>query len=258
MAHLQAENITLTFPLHARVQGARLRGASTGKGNLVYGPKGDIKGVRALEDISLDLRNGDRLALVGRNGAGKTTLLQILAGILPPDSGKVTRSGRIRSLININLGLQKEASGHRNITLCGLATGYSRKQIEEKREEIADFSELESFLDMPVSTYSSGMRMRLNFAIATAFEPEILLLDEWVSTGDAEFRAKATRRMQDFVGQAGILVFASHSFKLLEENCNKGIWLQQGRIKAQGPVNEILAKYEKASNRTRAAARRKK
>ncbi len=211
---------------------------------LIMGEGGRILGVRALESISFDLSGGDRLAVIGSNGAGKTTLLQILAGILPPDSGEVVIEGRCTSLININLGMQMEATGHRNITLRGLAGGYPRNEIEARRQDIADFCELGKFLDMPIETYSAGMRMRLNFAIATAFEPEILLLDEWLSAGDAAFRAKATQRMQSFVRKAGILVLASHSRQLLIDNCNRAIWMDDGRIREFGDVEDLYDRYQ--------------
>ncbi|OYW85190.1 MAG: sugar ABC transporter ATP-binding protein, partial [Hyphomonas sp. 32-62-5] len=143
--------------------------------------------------------------------------------------------------------IQAEASGHRNITLRGLAAGYTRKQIEEKRQEIADFSELGDFLSMPMESYSSGMRMRLTFAIATAFTPEILILDEWLSAGDASFKKRATDRMQEFVAKAGILVLASHSRQLILDNCEAAIWMDGGRIRGFGSARDILKEYEASS-----------
>lgn len=244
MARLSVQDISLVFPLYARAQAQGLGEGALHDDRIILSRKGRILGVKALEKISFELNSGDRLAIIGGNGSGKTTLLQILAGIIPPDSGQVLVEGRTTSLININLGMQMEASGHRNITLRGLAAGQSPETIEARRADIAAFSELGEFLDMPIETYSAGMRMRLNFAIATAFEPEVLLLDEWISAGDSAFRAKATERMKSFVGKAGILVLASHSRTLLEQNCNRALWLDHGRIRAMGDVKALLDAYE--------------
>lgn len=243
---LAVEHVSLVFPLYAKTatEAPVDPTAESGDDRLICDPHGRMLGVRALQNVSFAARRGDRLALIGRNGSGKTTLLQVLAGILTPDSGQVSVWGPSTNLININLGMRPDATGHRNITLRGLAAGRSRREIEAKRAEIAAFSELGHFLNLPVSTYSAGMRMRLNFAIATAFEPEILILDEWISAGDAAFRKKATERMHDFVGQAGLLILASHSRSMLMENCNRAIWLERGRVKADGGVKEVIQAYE--------------
>jgi len=238
---LRAEHIGVTFEVRGNV---REQGLSEQDERLLWDKRKRLRGVRALSDISFELKTGDRLAILGRNGSGKTTLLQILAGILSPSDGKLISCGRITSLININIGLQPEASGHRNITLRGLVSGYSPKEIEEKRAEIAEFSGLGDFLNMPMESYSAGMRMRLTFAIATSFNPEILILDEWLSAGDVAFKKKATERMQEFVSKAGVLVLASHSRQLILENCATGIWLDGGNIRASGPVKDVLKAYE--------------
>ena len=250
MTHLAAKNISLVFPLYSRAQSNGLPDTELHDDRIILSPKGRILGVRALDNVSFSLEAGDRLAIIGRNGSGKTTLLQVLAGIMPPDRGEVVTEGKATNLININLGMQAEATGHRNITLRGLAAGHSRSDIEVRRSDIARFSELGEFLDMPVETYSAGMRMRLNFAIATAFEPEILLLDEWLSAGDASFRQKATDRMNSFVGKAGILVLASHSRKLLLDNCNRAIWMDGGKVRAEGDVKSLLDSYETETRET--------
>lgn len=244
MPQIRVEDVSLVFPLYSKAQSTGMGEQDLDAQRVIQGADGQILGVRALESISFDVNSGDRLALIGRNGSGKTTLLQVLAGIIPPDQGVVHIEGEATNLININLGMQIEATGHRNITLRGLATGNSLDEIEARRADIAAFSELGQFLDMPVQTYSAGMRMRLNFAIATAFEPEILLLDEWLSAGDAAFKVKATERMRSFVGKAGILVLASHSRKMLIENCNRAIWVDGGRIRAEGDVAPLLDEYE--------------
>ena len=243
MARLTVSDVSLVFPLYTDAQSNGPADGGFNQSRLIKAEDGRILGVRALDRITFELSSGDRLALVGLNGSGKTTLLQVLAGIIPPDAGEVRVEGKATNLININLGMQLEATGHKNITLRGLAAGRNRADIEAKRQEIAEFCELGEFLDMPIMTYSAGMRMRLNFAIATAFDPEILILDEWLSAGDASFRAKASRRMQEFVGKAGILVLASHSEQLLKANCNRAVLLDDGRITAAGSVDDVLAAY---------------
>lgn len=249
-----ADRVGVTFPVRRSVARDLDQKAHE---RMMWDRKGRLRGVRAIHDVSFSLNEGDRLAIIGENGSGKTTLLQVLAGILAPETGTLTTRGRITSLININLGMQAEATGHRNITLRGLAAGYSHKMIEAKRDEIAEFSELGEFLYMPIDTYSAGMRMRLTFSIATAFEPEILILDEWLSAGDASFKEKATLRMNEFVEKAGILILASHSRKLLLDNCDTALWLDEGRVCAMGPVLEIVDAYEaeqKLKQKSRPAA----
>lgn len=238
---LRTEHVSVTFPVNGNI---RETGLSEHDSRLIWDKRKRLRGVCALDDISFELSKGTRLAIIGRNGSGKTTLLQILAGILAPMRGRLVSRGRITSLININVGIQAEASGHRNITLRGLASGYSHAQIEAKRQEIADFCELGDFLSMPLVSYSAGMRMRLTFAIATAFNPEILILDEWLSAGDAAFKKKATDRMREFVSQAGILVMASHSRQLILDNCDTALWLDSGRIREIGPAKDVLGAYE--------------
>ncbi|MEM9939793.1 MAG: ABC transporter ATP-binding protein [Pseudomonadota bacterium] len=240
---LDVENIGVTFPSNDSL---RIEASNSDSHRILKNDRGRILGVKALEDISFRLRQGDRLAVIGRNGSGKTTLLQTLSGILSPDHGRIVMRGKTTSLININLGMQPEATGHRNITLRGLASGYTHKDIEARRSSIEAFCELGDFLHLPMETYSAGMRMRLIFAIATAFDPEILVLDEWLSAGDVVFKQKATKRMQEFVAKAGILILASHSRQLLLENCNLGVWLDDGQIKRWGSAEEVMDAYEHA------------
>jgi ABC-type polysaccharide/polyol phosphate transport system ATPase subunit len=246
MVLLAAEEVSLTFPLYSRLprEGAP---DAVHDARVLRDRRGRFAGVKALDNVSIELRAGDRLALIGSNGSGKTTLLQVLAGILEPDSGSVLVEGRATNLINFNVGVQEEATGHRNITLRGLAFGRTRKEIEQRRADIAAFSELGEFLHLPVQSYSAGMRMRLFFAIATAFKPEILLLDEWISAGDESFRVKASDRMASFVGGAGILVLASHNRHMLELNCNKALWLDAGRAKMLGHIGEVFDRYSQSS-----------
>lgn len=246
MAQLQASNISLTFPLYTQIQTAPNHEKKYDQNRLIRDKKGNIIGVKALSNVSFDIASSDRLAIIGRNGSGKTTLLQVLAGIMAPETGHVISEGHCTNIVNINLGIQSEATGHQNIMLRGLASGHSRASVEAKREEIAEMSGLGEFLGMPVRVYSSGMRMRLSFAIATAFDPEILILDEWLSAGDEEFRQRASEKMSEFASRASILVLASHNIDLLDKICNKALWLDGGRVKMIGAMAEVKDSFQAA------------
>jgi ABC-type polysaccharide/polyol phosphate transport system ATPase subunit len=204
--------------------------------------------VEALRDVSLSLRTGDRLALVGSNGAGKTTLLRVIAGIYEPVHGAVVTHGRISPMFDVNLGIDPELSGFDNIRTRALLLGLPPRAIERHIPEIAEFTELGDYLEMPVRTYSSGMMLRLGFAVATCFEPEILLMDEWLLAGDAHFMAKAQLRIQGFVERASVLVLASHNLDLCSRWCTKALWLEQGQVRALGPIKEVLGEYSRVSS----------
>ena len=199
--------------------------------------------VTALDGIDLDIRAGDRVAIVGANGAGKTTLLRVLAGIYHPTAGSIDVLGRCLSLFDLSAGFDEEATGYENIMRRGLVIGARRTEIDARRAEIADFTELGDRLDLPLRTYSSGMMLRLIFAVATAVEGEIVLLDEWIGVGDQQFRKKARQRLDEIVARAGILVLASHDVDLIKSTCNRAILLEEGRITAAGTTEEILARY---------------
>ena len=176
--------------------------------------------VMALRDLSLNLKSGDRLGVMGPNGAGKSTLLRVIAGIYAPTSGSIEVKGRIASLIDISLGMELEASGYENIRMRGVMMGLSLKQIKSLEEEIADFTELGPYLNMPIRSYSTGMHMRLGFAVSTAVPADILLMDEWLSVGDEAFKIKAEKRLEDYVNKSSILVLASHSKETIEKLTN--------------------------------------
>ncbi len=182
--------------------------------------------VRALNNITLDLRDGDRLGVMGPNGAGKSTLLRTLAGVYLPTSGTVEVEGRIASLIDISLGMEGEATGYENIRMRGIIMGLSLKQIKSMEDEIANFSGLGDFLHLPIRTYSTGMHMRLGFAVSTAVEADIILMDEWLSVGDSEFIKKAEKRLENFIGRSSILVIASHSEDLIQKTTNQILRLE--------------------------------
>ncbi|MEM6625991.1 MAG: ABC transporter ATP-binding protein [Pseudomonadota bacterium] len=243
MIEIRLENVTLTYPMLGGGVRKKLgdTAALVGAGSVVTDDDDRGRSIVALSDISLHLKEGARVGLIGRNGSGKSTLLRVMAGIYEPLTGRVGIAGEVASLFNVGLGMKPEASGYRNIELAGLMAGQSHKAIAEKLPEIADFSELGQYLNMPVRTYSSGMAMRLKFACATAFSPDILLMDEWLGAGDAAFQEKAKQRMATMVQNAGILVLASHSVRLITDNCDKAIWLDRGRMAAFGPVDDVLA-----------------
>lgn len=201
----------------------------------------------SLADIQLSLRDGDRLGIIGHNGAGKSVLLRVLAGIYPLTRGTRTARGKISALFDISLGFVDEASGWENIRYRSYLQGETPASVKSKLDEIAAFSELGHFLDLPIRCYSPGMRIRLAFAIATAIEPEILLVDEVLSVGDLAFVQKAQRRMQEMLDQAKLIVMVSHDLSAIEQICDRTLWLHQGRIHRLGPTAEVIAAYRAAA-----------
>ena len=230
MPYISLKNVGINFPIYGA-------GASSLKKTLAasvtggrFGKETGVNVVQALSDINLELKAGDRLGLVGHNGAGKSTLLRTLAGVYEPSSGDFVRRGTVSSLIDPSLGIEPDATGVENIMLRGLVMGMSKKQIDDLTPGICEFSGLGEYVNMPVRTYSTGMLMRLAFSISTSAKADILLMDEWLSVGDAEFTEKAEQRMKDVVSNAGILVLASHSPALIAKECNRVIHLEHGRI----------------------------
>lgn len=195
-----------------------------------FGKETGVNVVEALSDLNLELKSGDRLGLMGHNGAGKSTFLRMLAGVYQPSKGRMQHQGTVASLIDPSLGIEADASGVENVMLRGLVMGLSRKKIELLLPDICEFSGLGEYVHMPVRTYSTGMLMRLAFSISTSVEADILLMDEWLSVGDAEFSEKAEIRMRHVVARSGILVLASHSEALIQRECNRLIRLEHGRI----------------------------
>jgi ABC-type polysaccharide/polyol phosphate transport system ATPase subunit len=200
--------------------------------------------IQALRSISLDIREGARVGLVGPNGAGKSTLLSIMAGLLPPTSGSVRVEGRVLALLGgSSAGLDQEATGRDNVISMGVQLGETPASMRKRIEDITEFSGLGERMLHPVFSYSSGMQTRLRFSILTSLRPDVLLLDEGLGTADAEFTARASRRLNDFLSSAGILVLASHGDGLLRQQCTAAMWLQGGEVMATGEVNRILKHY---------------
>ena len=203
----------------------------------------------ALRDISFTVEKGERLGILGFNGAGKSTLLKTIAGVLKPTKGSVKVHGVIAPLLALGAGFDSNYSGKENIFLYGATMGYSRKYIQEKYDEIVEFSELKDFIDVPIKNYSSGMKARLGFAIATAVEPEVLILDEVLSVGDAKFRRKSEAKVTSMFDKGVTVLFVSHSTEQVRRLCDKAIILEKGKIIAQGEVNEICDLYDDIVNK---------
>ena len=231
MAHLKFENVTLQYPIYnAKSMSLRNQLVRIGTGGQLSKETTDVVTVTALNNVSFELHDGDALGLVGHNGAGKTTLLRTMAGIYTPISGKITREGRVTTVIELGAGLDTELSGYENIFRMGMLLGASRSDMDNAIPDIESFTELGDFLSMPVRTYSSGMMMRLMFAVGTAVRPEILLIDEMFGTGDAAFQEKAQNRMKELIETAKIFVFASHSPDLIKKYCRRIFTLEHGIV----------------------------
>lgn len=209
------------------------------------GGEGSHVVINALKNIDLELGDGDRVCLIGNNGSGKTTLLRVLARVYPPTQGEVQIRGRISAMLEATLGMNMDASGLENIRTCGMLWGLTSRQIESSIEEISEFTELGEYLNLPVRTYSSGMAMRLSFAIATAKDPEILLLDEVIGVGDAAFFQKAFARIKTLIDKSRMLVMASHNQSIIRQFCNKAVWLHNGSIIESGEVDTVIDAHQK-------------
>lgn len=207
-------------------------------------PKPLLRDVHALKDFTLHVEDGDRLGVIGHNGSGKSTLLKTIAGIYPIESGSIDVQGKIHSLFDIGLGFDPEATGRENILYRGLLMGSTPKEIEEKTDEIAEFSGLGSFIDYPLKSYSTGMSVRLAFSVSTSLTGDVLLLDEVLSTGDISFVGKARDRMLSVIDRAKVMVFVTHDLSSMVEVCNRAIVLDHGAIVAEGDPKEIVAFYK--------------
>jgi lipopolysaccharide transport system ATP-binding protein len=234
---IRLDGVTLDYYIYSvRAQSLRNAVFNMAVGGKLYKDQGDITVVRALENISFTLEEGDRLALIGHNGSGKTSLLKVIAGIYLPSRGRADVKGELTSMIALGAGLDLDATGLQNIRKMGAMRLIPAKVIDERMGAIVDFSGLGDFVRLPVKTYSQGMMARLMFACATEFEADVLVLDEWLAAGDADFIATAKERMQSFVDRAKIVVMGTHSFDLAEQVCNKVCVLDGGHIAYFGPT----------------------
>lgn len=244
MSSIEAKGVSVSFPLYGGAgRSLKSRIMSSATGGRVGSDNRSRRVVQALDGIDLTVRHGERVALIGHNGAGKTTLLRVLSGIYPPLSGSLAIDGRVAPIFDIGLGMDPDATGYDNIRIRGLYLGLSRRDVEAKIGEIAEFTELGPFLDMPMRTYSAGMQTRLSFAVSTSVDPEILLLDEGIGAGDAAFMERANARLRDFVARSGILVLASHDAGLLGRLCERAVRLEHGRIVDDGAFGTVMARF---------------
>jgi ABC-type polysaccharide/polyol phosphate transport system ATPase subunit len=240
MARIELDKVSLTFRV-------RPFGRITLKEFLISRLRGRagtrLMKVRALQDVSLAIGEGERVGIIGHNGAGKSTLLRLLAGIYPPTRGRRAVEGRISSLFDITLGFEPDANGWENIAYRGYLQGETPRTIRSKTQAIAEFAELGDFLNMPVRYYSAGMLVRLAFSIATAVDPEILLVDEVLSVGDLSFQQRAQQRMRDMMDRARLIVAVSHDLGSLAKLCDRAVWMDHGQVRQVGPVAEVTAAY---------------
>lgn len=245
MTSIDLEDVTLEFRLrqsrHISLKEFVLK-------NMFRRSASPFKNVRALENVTLSIREGDRLGIVGHNGAGKSTLLKLLAGIYPPTLGVRTVRGQVSSLFDLQVGFEPDASGWENIAYRGYLQGETPTTLKAKFADIAEFSELGDFLNSPVRHYSAGMLVRLAFSVATAIDPEILLVDEVLSAGDLAFQKKCRRRMEEMIAKAHLIVMVSHDLEALARFCTRAIWLDHGRIRLAGPTRDVIGAYADAMN----------
>ena len=242
--HISTQNAWVEFPIFD-AKSRSLKKAFLGKaGGTIGRNDSNVVVIEALRDITLSLKMGDRVGLVGHNGAGQSTLLRLLSGIYEPTRGSATVTGRVAPVFDLGVGMDPEISGFENIVIRGMFLGQTRKQMAAKVDEIAEFTELGDYLSMPLRTYSTGMRVRLAMGVVTSIDPEILLLDEGIGAVDAEFMKKARTRLQDLVARSGILVFASHSNEFLAQLCDTAMWVDHGTIRMSGGIEDVVRAYE--------------
>lgn len=231
MTHIRMNNVSVDFPIYnttGRSLKNQLMQAATG-GRMGSNEQGRVV-VRALQSINLEFKEGDRVGVVGHNGAGKSTLLRVISGVYEPIEGCLEVQGKITTMIDLSLGMDGEATGIENIYLRGALLGFNRQWLSSKISDIVDFAGLGDFIRMPLRTYSTGMQMRLAFSIATLVQPEIILMDEWLTVGDADFKEKAQQRLHEIVQKSSILIIATHSPELVEKVCNRTIQLDRGNL----------------------------
>ncbi len=236
---IKLENVTMEFRLHRE----KLDNIKEYCINLI---KKNVKkdNFKALDNVSVTINKGDRVGVLGLNGAGKSTLMKVIAGVYEPTVGKVYKDGVIAPMLELGAGFDNQYTGAENIFLYGSVLGHSRKYMQEKFDEIVEFSELSEFIDVPLKNYSSGMRARLGFSIATMVKPDILILDEVLSVGDAKFKKKSEEKLLTMMDEKTTVLFVSHSLEQVKRICNKAMILEKGKMIAFGDIEEITEKYE--------------
>jgi ABC-type polysaccharide/polyol phosphate transport system ATPase subunit len=255
MASIKLEHVYADFPIYGSQVSFRKVLFNKAIGGLLSRADDGSKRVtvRALSDVTLEVNHGDQLGIIGHNGAGKSTLLRLLAGIYEPSLGRITIEGGVSPLFNTSPGLDLDDTGYENIVTCGLFLGMSREEIAAKTPDIEQFAELGEYMSLPVRTYSTGMLVRLGFAIATAIDPEILLLDEGLGAGDARFANRVRKRIEALIGRSSIMILASHSDSMIEQMCNRAILLNHGKVVADGKPKDVIARYAEMNREVEAA-----
>ena len=244
MAYIDFQHVGVDFPIFASQNRSFKKSLmNIATGGRIASDASSAPVVRALDDINLRIEDGERVGLLGCNGSGKSTLLRVLGGVYAPTTGRAEVSGSIGSLLDINLGTDGESTGIENIYLRGTVLGMTREEIDRELPKMVEYSELGNFIHLPMKTYSSGMKMRVAFTVSTHSAPEVLLMDEWLAVGDRNFQKKAEDRLSKLVAATKILVIASHSKTLIKRVCNRAIWLDHGRIKMDGSVEEVCKAY---------------
>lgn len=244
MASIEVENIQLNYRIYGPAAlSLRAQILRPALGGAINNSEHSVVTTEALKDVSISIQQGERVGLIGANGAGKSTLLRVMAQVYSPTSGKVRVNGTVRTLFDITQGMDDEGTGIDNAFIRGLVIGASRAEIEERLDEIIEFSELGDYIYMPLRTYSSGMRLRLAFAVSTCFGGDIVLMDEIFGVGDQKFYQKAASRLHDYLGSSGIVVLASHSAELIREMCDRAILLDHGELIADGNCDDVLTTY---------------
>lgn len=239
-------------PVSIKVEGVSIRYQSalqptpTLKDTLsrLYRRKQVLRQVEAVKDVSFEVPRGTVLGVIGANGAGKSTLVRAMAGILPPTSGRIEVHGRVSTLLALGVGFDRKLTGRQNVLLGGLAAGLQRDQLAEKYDEIVEFAELEEYMDMPMRTYSAGMYGRLAFSVAVNMDPDILLIDEALSVGDAHFKQKSFQKMRDLCEQAHTIVLVSHGMRAMRQLADEVLWLDKGQMRGYGPPNQVIKDYQ--------------
>lgn len=244
MGHIILKGLSVDIPIF-NSQGRSLKKAVLGftTGGKIGLTEAGKTIIRSLDNINLEINSNEKVGLIGHNGAGKSTLLRVLGKVYSPSSGIANISGSVGSLIDISLGIDSEATGLENIYLRAALLEIPKKKVDQELDDIIEFTQLGEFIDMPVRTYSTGMHMRLAFAVSTMISPDILLMDEWLSVGDLEFQSKAEQRLNNLIERANILVIASHSRQLIERCCTRVLWLEHGSIKMDGDPKTVCEQY---------------
>jgi lipopolysaccharide transport system ATP-binding protein len=243
---INLENASVSFPVfNVKTHSLKNKIIKSVMGNIISNNQDKVVHIDALKNINIKIESGERIGVIGGNGSGKSTFLRLCSRIYKPSTGSIDIKGDISSLINVNVGIDPESTGRENIKLRLIMLGYNNNQINELLNQIIEFAELNQFIEFPFYTYSTGMQMRLAFATSVFIKPEILIMDEWLATGDKDFQEKAEKKLNNIIENSKILILASHSKDLILKTCTRVIWLENGVIKKDGNTEETIQGYFK-------------